>query len=495
MNRDSLKNLLTRQVAGLLAGWLDEKLASVQETWWEHLVRGNLTNMQKGQLDQKRTARQSCLSLDFAGVLRVLTRNNSTLSHRFNYPEQQTDVCLKILQYARNELAHDSLDSDLSPEEQSVYLWAAYTLLEILEIDASSLPVHIPLGGSGGGNGSPSSSLSEDDAIALRVQIAQLESSNDLLTRNLTDLRQDLNHKNAVLEEYSKSFDAKLQEELDAKMAEPAVQLEIQKRIEHQEALSQQMLEHELEVQQALAQQQLEHELEVQQALHERHLEESVQAGSPGNFVEPAGREGENAPTDNVLLSVHNFNILEPGEPVVSEISSQAGHPIMATLLHYPVTGPGGLQFELCLSLVDDNDDLDEVAEIGSVYCSSRSSSPEIWDQIVSRLRMGIYFEEGHGAWMNLPAAVPKAAPGRCTRRQLPLSELNQRVATNVPDALALAGTSQVGTRFDLLGDDRKGVANKLCVVFDQEKLLVPVAAYILTTLCALHQDGFGASH
>ena len=108
---------------------------------------------------------------------------------------------------------------------------------------------------------------------------------------------------------------------------------------------------------------------------------------------------------------------------------------------------------------------------------------------------MGIYFEEGHGAWMNLPAAVPKAAPGRCTRRQLPLSELNQRVATNVPDALALAGTSQVGTRLDLLGDDRKGVANKLCVVFDQEKLLVPVTAYILTTLCALHQDGFDASH
>ena len=138
----------------------------------------------------------------------------------------------------------------------------------------------------------------------------------------------------------------------------------------------------------------------------------------------------------------------------------------------YEVHGPSGLH----LTLHDTrwlNGDRD-------VRVVRRNSSPERYDTIVGRLRMGVSELENGDLMVWLRVADPDEI--RPTRKQVSLVALHDMTRIDPNAHLMMLGATAVGTANEL-GITGKTRRNQLAARFPPAAELVPVAAFMLTTI------------
>jgi len=180
--------------------------------------------------------------------------------------------------------------------------------------------------------------------------------------------------------------------------------------------------------------------------------------------------------------AIGKFRLFGPENSVETEIAAFDGRPVAATEIPWRVTGPAGIEFKIHVLLIDDPE---EGQEIGQIFCESRLESPQRWDEVVRRLRVGIRLTPDGNMYMDLRVAIAKP-DGRSSRRVIALENLREVVGLEVSEELVRLGALRVGTRSDLLGEENPRTANWPCVTYAPDDLLTPVAAWVATTLIPL---------
>jgi len=175
---------------------------------------------------------------------------------------------------------------------------------------------------------------------------------------------------------------------------------------------------------------------------------------------------------------IGRFRIFGPEDSIETEVNAFDGTVVAATEIPWRVTGPSGLEVKVHIVLIDDPD---EDQEIGQVYCDSRLTSPDRWDEVVRRLRLGIRQTEEGFLYVDLRLAKPRE-DNLATRRIIPISDIEGELGFDLPKALLRLGANAVGTREELT-DSTSRSRNWPCVTFDHDDLLTPVSAWVATTL------------
>lgn len=96
-------NELLQKSGGIIAGWLEKKLAGLSTNWWKDQVLSRLTFQQQRQVEEKRI--QRLVGLDLAAVLRVFDQNWNELAGAEPLPREARNW-VKELQSVRNRWAH-----------------------------------------------------------------------------------------------------------------------------------------------------------------------------------------------------------------------------------------------------------------------------------------------------------------------------------------------------------------------------------------------------
>lgn len=170
--------------------------------------------------------------------------------------------------------------------------------------------------------------------------------------------------------------------------------------------------------------------------------------------------------------------ICGPGEPIEAEVPSFGGIPVPATINPWQVTGANSLEFTIHVILVDD--DL-EGGEYGQVYCDSRNNSPQAWDDVVNRLRVGIRKLDDGLLTMDLRAAT-RASGARAARHVSTLQELDELAGIDVKSTLKALGAEAYGTREEIYGESNK-CRKWPAATFSADDLVTPAAAWMISTL------------
>lgn len=186
------------------------------------------------------------------------------------------------------------------------------------------------------------------------------------------------------------------------------------------------------------------------------------------------------APAAKPALTLGPFKLFGPGDSMATEITSFSGRAVPATAIPWTAKGPGGLEFLLHVVLIDEDAD----SEFGQVYCESRLGSPQVFDDIVHRLRVGIRRVPDGLLTMDLRLAERQRG-ARATKRVVTLPEMDAALGINVAANLRRVGARAVGTRAEVTGDAAR-TRNWPCITFDANDLVTPAAAYLVTTLMPL---------
>lgn len=193
-------------------------------------------------------------------------------------------------------------------------------------------------------------------------------------------------------------------------------------------------------------------------------------AGPPASAAEPEGS-----------IRVGGFRLHGPGDALDGTLPGFDGKDVEATLIPWTVYGDGGLCLSIQVAMINEG----TAKDMGQVACTSRNQSPQVWDDVVQRLRIGIR-DAGEGMWtMELRSAV-RPGGARATRNVWSLSEFHEKTGLSLESALKSYGAAAVGTRGEIHGDTGKN-RNFPCVLFAAGDSLVPAAAWTLVTLPTLH--------
>lgn len=118
----------------------------------------------------------------------------------------------------------------------------------------------------------------------------------------------------------------------------------------------------------------------------------------------------------------------------------------------------------------------------------SRNDSSENYEQVVNRLRIGVYRSErfSHMALMDIRVpGLSENGVGRATARRTSAAKLSELLGLDVIKALDDLGEAIVGTRAELLRDEGRR-RNDLCVAFPADSLAVPAVVWSLARPLAL---------
>ena len=463
----SIRDGYSRNVARALATYLDTHLPRVQSDWWQNLVIYSLSPTQQGFVHERLQAGQprSCGILDLAGLEKVLRRNQSELRFRANLPDGVVTLARYVADL-RHHYSHQSANDDApSPADSYRAFDMMVQLLEMLGSDPSLIE---PLREA---RDAQLKLLAEARGIAAETQSA------DEAAESMRRLAQQ--DADAILHDATKKA-----EQITSGARKEAVEILEQahsEATEYREAVRAQDQEEPVEVDPEST----ERDQELRRSLDA--LREQVEALNIqlSDAPQPTSDPQEELRTSEIPgRNVGLFRIEQRGEPVATELKSLSGVPVLGTQVPWHVAGPLGLEFTVQLAMVDDLQD--DVREIGHVYCESRHGSPDEWEQIVSRLRMGIYCEEDRGAWINLTVANPRPND-RCNAVKLEFDHMVEQTGVDLQKVLHELGDAQVGTRMALL-DHAGRVASKPCVVYDIDRMIVPVATFVATRISAMHQ-------
>jgi hypothetical protein len=121
------------------------------------------------------------------------------------------------------------------------------------------------------------------------------------------------------------------------------------------------------------------------------------------------------------------------------------------------------------------------------VRAEKRFASPQRFDQLVERVRLGVRQLGGELLCVDLMQARLKSEH-HCNLFVASAEELDAGAGIDVRASLTAAGAAEVATRAELLGDDSTR-RNALCVTFPEDALLVPAIAFVLTRVApVLHR-------
>ena len=199
---------------------------------------------------------------------------------------------------------------------------------------------------------------------------------------------------------------------------------------------------------------------------------------------------------EKALSIIKDFTIMEPMTQIAVEVKTFMGKSAPATMIPWQVVA-NNLKLTIVLVMIDDikSEASSDVLSVGEedassefqVYCDSRHESPQSWDQIVRRLRVGIRLKEEKFFVMDLRAAIKNTINNRPTRKNLNLGELSKLVGLDVRTTLMSFGSGgvQVGTRSELYGETNRNRGN-LAVKFPVENQAVPIVAFLITTVLPL---------
>lgn len=203
----------------------------------------------------------------------------------------------------------------------------------------------------------------------------------------------------------------------------------------------------------------------------------------PAVRTHPVGQQQSDTPESTELAArvFGNFRLHGPESSFASEITSFSGRPVPATEIPWRVTGPDGIELKVHICLIDDPEEEDE---IGQVFCDSRLASPQHWDEVVRRLRIGIRRLDDDRFYMDLRAAQHNGHD-RATRRVIPIESLPVTTGFQFATELQRLGTCELGTRAELTGATGRTRAWP-CMTFAADDILSPVAAWVAVTVSPL---------
>lgn len=175
------------------------------------------------------------------------------------------------------------------------------------------------------------------------------------------------------------------------------------------------------------------------------------------------------------------FKLFGPEESINTEITSFNGAAAPATEIPWLVKGPQNTEFKIHIYLIDDPGD---AGEIGQVFCDSRLGSPQSWDQIVRRLRIGIRQRENEDLYMDLRVARANAS-NRATRNVVPIDLLEKVSGIALERLLRDLGATDYGPRSIVTAETGRP-RNWPAVAFAQDDLITPIAAFVAVTIAPL---------
>ena len=205
-------------------------------------------------------------------------------------------------------------------------------------------------------------------------------------------------------------------------------------------------------------------------------------AALPSGVTEtPATDLPPSAARTSTEVHLAHLRLVRTGEHRVQLRGFDRGGEVTASVVRWTIRGGPDLQLVVDVARYGVEGD---AAEVGQVFCSSRMDSPDTWDDIVDRLRVGLYRGERDQWQLELKTVVRQGRP-RAQRRVLDLGALQRLTGCDVKAALITAGAGAVGTRRDLF-DDAGPTRNRPVAVFAPDNELVPVLAYLATSVLSL---------
>ncbi len=177
--------------------------------------------------------------------------------------------------------------------------------------------------------------------------------------------------------------------------------------------------------------------------------------------------------------TVGPFTIFGPGPLSSGEIQTFEKKSAPATTIPWLAQGLGA-ELTVHISLLDDPE---PDQESGVVMCVSRNSSPQKWDEIVKRLRIGIRCMPTGELQMDLRTAFAMDG-NRPTRSVVPLLQLSRAIGVDVASTLKSVGANAVGTRESTTGDISRN-RGWPCVLFPRDNLLPAISGWVLATAMA----------
>jgi hypothetical protein len=179
-------------------------------------------------------------------------------------------------------------------------------------------------------------------------------------------------------------------------------------------------------------------------------------------------------------IKIGPFILIGPEEPVAGKLLGFDKQELDASLIAWKVHHPDGLEFDLQVSMIDEG----TAKEAGQVQCTNRNHSPQQWDDVVNRLRIGFQTLED-GEWMMELRSAIRPGGSRATRNVLSLAEYEKKTGIRMETILKQHGATAVGTRAEISNDQGRN-RNYPATTFLSGDSLVPAAAWILTTLVPL---------
>lgn len=121
-------------------------------------------------------------------------------------------------------------------------------------------------------------------------------------------------------------------------------------------------------------------------------------------------------------IKVGPFTMLGPSDPVPGKLTAFNKELIDASLIGWKVHHPSGLEFDLQVAMIDE----DSAKEVGQVQCINRNQCPQVWDDVVNRLRIGMQMLPD-GEWMMELRCAVRPNVGRATRNVWSLAEHHKK--------------------------------------------------------------------
>lgn len=178
--------------------------------------------------------------------------------------------------------------------------------------------------------------------------------------------------------------------------------------------------------------------------------------------------------------SIGNFQLIGPQPKKTSEISTFQGDLTACIIVPWKIEGPNDVAFIVHIAHYKGRGH----AEWGQVYCESRLSSPQAWDEIVHRLRVGIRKTNDGNLTMDLRVVV-SGIRDRASKKIIQIPEIDGLIGFKIKSLLKKLGALEVGTREFVFGEDGR-MRNYPCMTFEPTNFLAPAAAFVATTVCSL---------
>ncbi len=123
------------------------------------------------------------------------------------------------------------------------------------------------------------------------------------------------------------------------------------------------------------------------------------------------------------------------------------------------------------------------------VVCLEASGDPRL-NTTIGRLRIGIYSLNDSWDWATLNTAVLRTVqPPHATGKKLLAEVYADHLGFDLGSALNRYGNCKVGTKEVLLNTTGRS-RNELCMVFEKNNQVIPVAAFALTRIVAIIKGG-----